>query len=138
MNWILGEGKVEGAHSLPPPHADSCLAVPLASPAALSAVRTTELRAWMLAQLLVLQSGFPTAVTLEANGLQDEDELCRTLVSSAERTVSRFNAVTDDCRCTRLDPNPNHGPILWGFAPRGYRLCKRQRAGWDNHQRHLW
>lgn len=112
--------------------------MPLASPAALSAVRTTELRAWMLAQLLVLQSGFPTAVTLEANGLQDEDELCRTLVSSAERTVSRFNAVTDDCRCTRLDPNPNLGPILWGFAPRGYRLCKRQRAGWDNHQRHLW
>jgi hypothetical protein len=91
---------LERAHADCPP-TDSCLAVPLASPAALSAVRKTELRAWMLAQVLVLQGSFPTAVMLEANGLQDADELCRTLIQQAERTVSRFNAVTDDCRCAR-------------------------------------
>jgi hypothetical protein len=59
----------------------------------------------MLAQILVLLHSFPTAVLLEAHGLHDADELCRTLVKNAERTVRRFNTgVGDSCRCG-LEPS---------------------------------
>eukprot|EP00242_Pyramimonas_sp_CCMP2087_P012728 CAMPEP_0198199724 /NCGR_PEP_ID=MMETSP1445-20131203/2914_1 /TAXON_ID=36898 /ORGANISM="Pyramimonas sp., Strain CCMP2087" /LENGTH=536 /DNA_ID=CAMNT_0043869615 /DNA_START=110 /DNA_END=1720 /DNA_ORIENTATION=- len=75
----------------------ACIPLPLVNPDKMPMYQKMELKAWMVAQILMLMKEYEADIVMEAHDVSNIDDLSRSLVEVATQRSARFATVYDTC-----------------------------------------